>query len=189
MLPQQRQYAQARLRFMITESYGTEFEKLFHRLMDLCCVDYVPVATYGSLGDIGADGLGLSDGTLYACYAPETVKPAKVRAKFKSDLAKAIDKRGGQFKKFVFAHNSQRGVHPQVTQLLAEAVVEHPDLSFGQLGPAKLWQLAMELSVSKMEELLLAPIPWNDGVYNVGAADIEPLLRHLAENRTHGTAE
>ncbi len=188
MLPQQRQYAQARLRWMITESHGNQFEELFHKLMELSCSDYVRVAAWGNLGDEGADGLGLGDGVLYACYAPETVDLAKVRAKFRSDLAKAIEKRGGQFKKFAFVHNSQRGIHPQVTRLLAEAVPAHPDLSFAELGPARMWHRAMELSVPRMEELLGESMPVNPVVYRVGMADIELLLRHLAENRTHGTA-
>ncbi|MFF0387998.1 hypothetical protein ACFYS8_04795 [Kitasatospora sp. NPDC004615] len=173
---------------MLEASSGSEFEKLFHRLMELCDDGYVPVATYGNLGDLGADGLGLGGRRLYACYAPETVDAAHIRSKFRKDLAGALAKRFGQFDTFVFVHNMRRGVDPVISGLLAEAKRDHLDLGFEQLGPSKLWHKAMYLDVPRLETLLGESIPVHEVAYGVGMAEIEPLLRHLAENLSHGTA-
>ncbi|WP_259465205.1 hypothetical protein [Streptomyces sp. TLI_171] len=40
--------------------------------------------TAGKLGDQGGDGLALHSRKLYACYAPQSVKIDKVKAKFTS---------------------------------------------------------------------------------------------------------
>lgn len=188
LLPHQRQYAQARWRALLDGSSGGEFEKLFHRLMELSDDGYVPVATHGNLGDLAADGLGLAGRRLYACYAPETVDAARVRSKFRRDLAGALAKRSGQFDTFVFVHNMKRGVEPVISGLLAEAQREHVGIDFEQLGPSKLWHRAMYLDVLRLETLLGESIPVHEVAYGVGMAEIEPLLRHLADNRSHGTA-
>ena len=90
--------------------------------MELCHPDYVAVRTHGGIGDMGCDGLGLHDRTLYACYAPETVDVGKIRTKFRKDLTSAITQRPGQFDNFTFVHNDPRGgIHPVVSVLLVEA--------------------------------------------------------------------
>ena len=183
LLPHQRQYAEAKFRFMIAESSGNEFERLFHRLMELCHADYVPIRTHGNIGDLGADGLALADRCLYACYGPEVGEPGAVRKKFRDDLESAVYQRPEQFDTFVFVHNDHRGVQPVVSGLLAAAKSDYPRLSFAQMGARKLWDKAMRLDLLAMEQLLGGPIPIQEVAYEVGMADVEDLLRHLAERR------
>lgn len=184
LLPHERQYAEYKFRILLAESSGTEFEKLFHRLMELRYDDYVPVRTHGNMGDLGADGLGLADRRLYACYGPEVgSRPKAVRTKFHKDLASALVQRPEQFDTFVFVHNNQQGVHPVVTGLLSEARGEYPALKFEQMGARKLWYAAMGFDRSPMETLLGTLIPIEEAAYKIGMADIEPLLKHLAALR------
>lgn len=93
VLPHQMQYAQSRFRSMIEGSSGNEFEKLFHRVMELRHEDYVPIRTAGSIGDLGGDGLRTVGRRLYACYAPETFNVSEVRGRFRGDLESAITQR------------------------------------------------------------------------------------------------
>ncbi|RAY13787.1 hypothetical protein DPM19_19235 [Actinomadura craniellae] len=183
MLPHQRQYAQGMFRALVDESSGNEFEKLVHRLMELCHPGYVPIRTHGDIGDLGGDGLCTCHGHLYACYAPETFQVSKVRDKFFGDLESALIQRPEQFDAFVFVHNDQRGIHPVVAGLISEAQRRLPKTQLRQMGPRKLWNEALILDLPRMEQLLGQPIPVSEVRYAVGMADIEPLLKHLADNR------
>jgi len=184
LLPHQKQYAQAAFRSMVDENAGNEFEKLVHRLMELCHSGYIPIRTHGNIGDLGGDGLCTCHRRLYACYGPETFEVAKTRDKFLGDLDSALTQRPGQFDTFVFVHNDQRGVHPVVASLIADTQPAYAGIvALQQMGPRKLWNEALPLDLPKMEQLLGHQIPVHDVAYGVGMADIEPLLRHLADNR------
>ncbi|MEU9849917.1 ABC-three component system protein [Streptomyces sp. NPDC047985] len=186
MLPHQMQYAQSKFRSLIEGSFGNEFEKLFHRVMELRHEDYVPIRTAGSIGDLGGDGLRTVGRRLYACYAPETFNVSEVRGKFRSDVESAIIQRPEQFDIFVFVHNDQRGgIHPVISGLLMEAGKDHPRIAFQQMGPQKIWHEAMFLDRLRMEHLLGEAIPVELVAYRIGMAEIEPLLKHLADHRQH----
>ena len=183
MLPHQLQYAQFKFRQLVTESTGTKFEDLFHRMMELCDGNYAPIRTSGNLGDQGADGLGLAGRELYACYGPDVANPSKIKSKFRKDLNSALRQRPGQFDTFVFVHNDLRGIHPIVGTLLGEAGQAHPNIGFQQMGARKMWHKAMRLDLVAMEDLLGETIPVELVVYSIGMAEVEPLLAHLAEQR------
>lgn len=189
MLPHQMQYAHSKFRSMIETSSGNEFERFFHRLMELRHDDYVPIRTHGNIGDLGGDGLQTKSRKLYACYAPESFDVSEVRTKFHGDVASAIIHRPEQFDTFVFVHNDQRGgVHPVVSGILAGAGTTYPRIVFQQMGPQKLWFEAIYLDRPQMETLLGETIPVEHVVYGIGLADIEPLLKHLAEHRQRDAA-
>lgn len=168
--------------------YTNAFERFFQRVMCARYPDFVDVRTHGRLGDIGADGLGLHDGKLYACYAPEIPDAAEVRKKFRSDLEKAIDKRGGQFDTFVFVHNDLRGVHPELSIMLSEAKQDHQHLRFEQRGPQHIYRELCRLERNEIEDLLGCEIPVSDRVYSIGLDDLEPLLTHLIAQRRQVTS-
>jgi hypothetical protein len=171
---------------MIETHFGTEFENLFHRLMELRHDDYMPIRTHGDIGDLGGDGLRTAYRKLYACYAPESLDVSKVRSKFLGDVKSAIYQRPEQFDTFVFVHNDQRnGIHPVLSGMLVEAGKTFSPIRFEQMGPRKLWHEAMRLDRSQMEDLLQESIPVEEVVYSIGMADIEPLLKHLASHREY----
>lgn len=151
MLFEQRMYAHVKFLELMAELYENEFEDFFHRLMCLRYPDFLDVRTAGSLGDRSADGLSLHSRKLYACYAPQTVKPDKIRKKFDGDLSGALAKRNGEFDTFVFVHNDRRGVHPEVTSLLASARDSMPSLRFEQMGIRRLWRECMQLDQTETE--------------------------------------
>jgi hypothetical protein len=190
LLPHQVQYAKDKLMSLVENSFGTDFENLFHRLMQLRRPDYVVVRTHGKLGDLGADGLGLADRTLFACYAPQSVDTDNIRKKFRGDLDSAMAQRSGEFDTFVFVHNDRRGgLHPVITKELPAAQAAYPAIGIQQLGPFKLWAEALYLDRVQMEIVLDDRIPIELVVYEIGMADIEPLLKHLEQARVRVLAD
>lgn len=182
MLSEQR--LSVRLAFLqkVEECHGEEFEEFFHEVMAYRYEDYVDVRTHGNLGDMGADGLRLDAGELYACYSPQTVEMSSIKSKFWSDLRSALAKRQGKFSVFVFVCNDKRGTHPEISDLLSDAKIAYPDLSFRVMGCRRLWAEVLKLDLDQCESLL-GPIPVEEVVHGVGMADLQPLLDHLAQYR------
>lgn len=173
----------------LDELHGQEFEKFFHRVMSARHDTFFEVGTYGNIGDLGADGLMIHDRKLYACNGPEVAKPTNVAAKIKSDLAKARKKRGGHFDTFIFVHNNRRGMHPQVTEALADLQKKHPDLRFENFGREHFYNELCRLERHQIEDLI-GSFPAQKVVTGVVLDDVLPLLEHLARERrpTHGLA-
>ncbi|AJA10834.1 hypothetical protein SKP52_19830 [Sphingopyxis fribergensis] len=67
--------------------YGLKFEnaflrELFARIMAHAHPgDFQPVRPYGPRGDLKCDGYRASDGTVFQCYAPDTMKVDPLLAK------------------------------------------------------------------------------------------------------------
>lgn len=162
--------------------HGNAFEAFFHDVMALCVPGFVEVRTHGNLGDLASDGLALSCGKLYACYAPETVDAAATIRKFKSDLAGAFKKRSGQFTTFVFVHNDVRGVHPEISEALAEARTAHPGISFEVMGMRHFRDLLGKQDSSDVEAVLKTQLPIRHTVA-VGLQEMAELLASLASLR------
>jgi hypothetical protein len=190
LIPQQRQWARFQFLMCVYESSGNDFEKLFHRVMEIAHDDYVPVRAVGNLGDQGADGLGLSERKLYACYGRESFADGARDARYKvrSDFESAVRQRANEFDQFVFVHNDHRGVHPEVSRELVALRSAYPNYRFSQLRPQRLWDKLLGCDRLQLEEVLGARIPVEAAVYDVGMAEIEPLLDHLSQVRREAPA-
>lgn len=174
------------IRFMLNakldELHGEGFEDFFHEVMHVLNPGFLNVRTAGRLGDQGADGLLLIGKKLYACYAPQTVVPSKIARKFRTDLAKAIAKRDGEFGTFVFVHNDRRGIHPELASLLATARDDHPELFFENFGRRHFYTELCRMEKWQVEDFL-GPFPAKPVVVSVVLEELIPLLDHLAEYR------
>ena len=180
---QERMFVKAMFRETMADLYEQAFEDFFHRLMTARYPDFVPVRTHGNLGDLSADGLRLHDGRLYACYAPRVFDANKIREKFSGDLSGAISKRSGDFRSFVFVYNDTRGLHPEVSRLLAQAKIKYPQLGFETMAPPSLLREIFHLDRQEIEDLFGAPIPVQKVVYGIGLEELRPLLEHLMTHR------
>lgn len=161
---------------------GTAFESFFQDLLGLVDPSFVPVRTHGNIGDQGSDGLSLSGGKLYACYAPEVPNAASTVKKFKSDLASALVQRARQFHTFVFVHNDVRGVHPELATALAEARTDYQSLKFEVMGQPRIRDMVGRLDRPTAESLLGTPLPLAHES-RVGLVELEELLGQLRESR------
>ncbi|MFD6096491.1 ABC-three component system protein [Nocardiopsis flavescens] len=180
MEPWQRHCARTMLGDTIRNLHGEGFEDFFHRLMQLGDPGFFPVRTVQ--GDLGADGLTISDRKLYACYGPQVANEAEVRRKFRGDLAKAVANRGGDFDIFVFVHNNLRGVGPEVTREISAAQSSHPALCFEHFGLDRMFRVLRKLEDEDIEDLI-GPFPLKAMVTGVRMAELAPLLDHLSTRR------
>ncbi|MFD3844025.1 ABC-three component system protein [Streptomyces sp. NPDC058642] len=181
---EQRMYARLKFLELMAELNETTFEGFFHDLMCVRYPEFLDVRTHGNLGDQGSDGLMLHERKLFACYAPQTVSATEIRSKIRSDVAKALEKRLGQFDVFVFVHNDRRGMHPEIATELSLMQQAHPEISFQQMGSRRLWHECMQLDVASAESVLRCQIPIQPIVHGVGMEDLAPLLKHLRDQRT-----
>ncbi|MEU4108046.1 ABC-three component system protein [Streptomyces sp. NPDC027717] len=179
----QRMLARLTLRSQLTDMPGERFEQLIHHLLSLLHADFVPVRTHGNLGDMGADGLLLWQRELWACYSPQTENMVKVKAKFRSDLDKAIDKRPDSFDTFRFAINDLKGVHPELSMLMSEAQEKLRPRRVLPYGWHHLWADVMRLDQVAAEELLGCELPVQEKTYGIGLSDLEVLLARLGDQR------
>lgn len=164
----------------LSELYGQAFEDFFHRLMEAADPGFFPVGV--SQGDMGADGMAISDRKLYACYAPQVARRHAIRDKFRSDLAKAVANRGQDFDVFVFVHNELRGISPEVTSEISAAQKEHPALKFENCGLNRMLGMLRKLAEDDLEDLI-GPFHVEELVSGVAMAELAPLLEHLARRR------
>ncbi|SCG43678.1 ABC-three component system protein [Micromonospora inositola] len=190
---EERMYVSLLFRNKLLELEGNAFETFFHKVMRARHGDFIDVRVHGGgIGDMGSDGLSLNSKKLYACFGPRTFNKdavAGIEAKFLSDLAKAIEKRGSEFTTFVFVHNDAPGIHPAVASLLAEARNAHSTLKFERLGPHDLLAEIHRLDRHVIEDLMNAPIVVSERVYGIGLEDIRPLLEHLVQGRARTALE
>ncbi|MFF3014020.1 ABC-three component system protein [Streptomyces sp. NPDC057939] len=175
--------AQLTLRTQLTNMPGERFEQLIHHLLSLLHPDFVAVRTHGNLGDMGADGLLLWERELWACYSPQTEDMSKVKAKFRSDLDKALEKRPGSFDTFRFAINDLKGVHPELSVLMAEAQEKLRPLRVLSYSWHHLWNDVMRLDQMAAEDLLGCELPIQAKTYGLGLTDLEALLARLGDQR------
>jgi hypothetical protein len=132
---------------------------------------------------MGSDGHSFYNGKLYACYAPQVFNKDKLKEKFDGDLAKAKAKRDGQFEIFVFVHNERRGMHPQVSSMVAQAAVSHKPIKFENFGFRRFRDEFMRLDRSEVEDILQVELPVSEMTYGLGLDEIRPLMGHLADHR------
>jgi hypothetical protein len=166
-----------------TALHSNSFQEYFQRLMQYRYSSFLPVVTYGALGDQGSDGLSANGDKLYACYGPESPNDGATTRKFRADLASALKSRPDEFSTFVFVHNDRRGMHPRIATELVSAKKTHPSLGFEQMGKLSFWREFMRLDFDEAEDMLGQPIRVEELVYDLSLADLEPLLSHLGRTR------
>lgn len=171
------------LKVKISELHGEAFEDFFQELMSSKYPDFVNVRTAGRLGDLGSDGLRLHDRKLYACYGPEVFNAERVAHKFESDLTKAAHERKDQFDTFVFVHNDLRGIHPEVSALIATAAASHSPTTFEIFGFTRFRDELVQLTKVQVEDILKFELPVRDLGYQLPLEELIPLLEHLAKVR------
>ena len=74
----------------IRKSNGQSFEDLFVRIMREYDKDFIPVKSYGSIGDRKNDGVNSKTGTYYQVYAPASISN-------KATIRKAVNKLENDF--------------------------------------------------------------------------------------------
>lgn len=169
--------AQAQFYAKLQVTTDTAFEELFHELMSQTGQGgYLAVR---SRGDKGADGLGIWDGKLYACYGSTTADPSIAIRKFRDDLRSACDNRSGEFAEFVFVHNDTGDAHPDLSRAIAQAKRDYPNLKITPWGRRELRNLFLDLQPRQWRRILGSDLEVSALVPRVGMEEVAHLLEDL----------
>lgn len=158
---------------------GTAFQDWFAELAGHAFgSDFEAVRPYGNQGDWKCDGRRLSTGTIFQCYAPESVSDQNTIAKIDADLAGAVAKWPDFIKSWVFVHNDPRGVPPAVAAHLDVKRAEHPDLEIEIWLEADLVGLFGMMSPDA-KRLMFGVAPTQGTVHSISLSDLEPVISAL----------
>src|SRR5699024_2252804 len=108
-----------RFRLAFHLSKGTAFQDWFVLVAGYAFgADFEEVRPYGRHGDLKCDGRRISSGSVFQCYAPDTMKEADLIAKIDEDFHGALSHWANNMQEWVFVHNDARGLPPNAVQQL-----------------------------------------------------------------------
>ena len=160
MDPAHREYYLYSFRNVMRQRLAGAFQDLFWSIMRRRYPgDFLHCKAWGSAGDRSCDGMLLSEGRLFACYAPEVMTAAECVDKIDKDFRGAVAgwRPHCQFRTWTFVHNAERGLPPQAVAKLAELTQSHPGLVAEQWGPTELEAHAFALADQDIIDLLGQP--------------------------------
>lgn len=168
---------------------ATEFQTWFAQLMAHTSPrDFEPVRPYGSQGDLKCDGFRRSDGTVFQCYAPDSMKLARLLEKIDHDFKGAVIHWGTRMRQWEFVHNDRRGLPAKATILLDDLRKAYPEVTLTVCGYAELRDVAMGLDLEKLQDLF-GPVPSGTEVRQLDFQALEPVLRDIQRRQPdlHGS--
>lgn len=166
---------------------GKAFETLFARIMAHAHPgDFQPVRPYGRRGDLKCDGHRASDGTVFQCYAPDTMKVDPLLAKIDEDFNGAVGHWAARMKRWEFVHNDIRGLAAQAIQKLADLGRANPSIDLAICGESELRAIVMQLGLHQLEDLFGA-VPSDRSLERLNFEALRPVL--LAIQRKEPEAE
>ena len=153
---------------------GTAFQEWFVQLAGFAWgSDFEAVRPYGRQGDWKCDGRRLSTGTIFQCYAPDSISDQQIIDKIKTDLVGAVEKWPDFIRGWVLVHNDNRGLPPTVAAHLDTQRKNFPELKIETWAEPKLFELFSELS-DQAKLALFGPVPTQHTMYSL--QDLEPVI-------------
>ncbi|MBF0174684.1 MAG: hypothetical protein HQL83_14780 [Magnetococcales bacterium] len=141
-----------RLKFLTQK--GTAFQDWFVQLAGHAFgPDFEEVRPYGAFGDLKCDGRRISTGSIFQCYAPETMKEADLINKVDRDFKGACAHWAGKMQEWVFVHNDGRGLPPNAVQHMDALRKAHAPLRIVTWSEPELFDLTMKLDLSALQAL------------------------------------
>jgi len=159
------------------EKKGEEFQRWFAELAGHAWgSDFQSVRPYGSQGDWKCDGRRISTGTIFQCYAPDSMTDRKMIEKIDADLDGAVENWPDFIKEWVLVHNDDRGIAPTVAAHLDSKKKAYPNVSIQLWTKPNLLELFSKLSAhAKLS--MFGPVPRHDTGYSL--QDLHPVISAL----------
>lgn len=159
---------------------GKAFESFFARVMAYGFPgDFQPVRPYGAQGDLKCDGFRASDGTVFQCYAPDTMKLADILKKIDEDFHGAVAHWGARMHRWEFVHNDVRGLPAEAVQKLHDLQAAHPNIRTSVFGEAEMREVVMSLALHQLGDLFGA-VPSQKTLEWLGFAQLAPILKAIS---------
>ncbi len=160
---------------------GNAFQDFFSEIMEKCHPgDFLRVRPWGKVGDRKNDGYLRSKRTLFQVYAPNEMSAYEATTKIHADFHGALPYWEKYFDKWVFVHNSRKGLGPDITAKLLELDDCHKRVIVRSWGFEEL-----RINVFSLNEVdlasLLGPAPSAKDMFDVRYDNIHEVLRHIAK--------
>jgi len=137
---------------------GVEFQSLFERVMVARDSSFVRIKPSGPKGDWKSDGYSSDSGTIFQCYAPETLRIRDTIAKIESDLQGAIDFWGERLKRWTFVVNKNALPAEVVSVLEYLRTARAGQVAIDWITPEGLWRDHISLlSTTQLDEVVGRP--------------------------------
>jgi hypothetical protein len=174
-----RAFFELKLENAFLKKKGNEFQDFFSTIMEKRYpADFVRVRPWGRTGDRKNDGYLRSQRTLFQVYAPSELRASEAIAKIDEDFNGALPHWEEHFDKWVFVHNSQQGLGPDVTAKLLELDQQH-ELEVTSWGFEELRQEVFKLVHDDLASLF-GPAPTRKDMVELGLEALAPILDQVA---------
>jgi len=175
------------IRFL--SSRGEQFQALFSQLMSKAYpTDFMPCRPWGKTGDQKNDGFLPSERRLFQVYAPDEMNAQKAIAKISEDFEGAKLHWEGKFDKWCFVHNAQRGLSPQIINVLLDLKNANPEISVEHWGFEELKVVFRKLSLEALSDWF-GVVPTEETLSQVGFQELRTVLESISAKATQGTEE
>lgn len=155
---------------------GKAFEDFFALVMSYGYLgDFEKVRPYGSKGDLKCDGFRRSDGTVFQCYAPDSIKLTELLSKIDTDFHGALAHWVNRMKRWEFVHNDWRGLPAEATKKLVDLRAANPSVQIAVFGESEMRQVVMTLALHQLEDLFGA-VPSQRTLERLNFAALRPVL-------------
>lgn len=155
---------------------GKAFESLFARIMAHAFPgDFQIVRPYGPKGDLKCDGYRASDGTVFQCYAPDSIKLVDLLAKIDEDFHGAMGHWANRLRRWQFVHNDVRGLPAEAIQMLSDLAAANPTIDISTFAEAEMRNVVMGLMLHQLEDLFGA-VPSQRTLERLDFAALRPVL-------------
>lgn len=166
------------------EKGGDEFQDFFSEIMEKCHPgDFLRVRPWGKIGDRKNDGYLRSKRALFQVYAPIEMTAYEAISKIHVDFHGALPYWQKYFDKWIFVHNSRKGLEPDITAKLLELDDSHEFVTVTSWGFEEL-----RINVFSLNEVdlasLLGAAPSNRDMFDVRYENVKEVLSHIAKHES-----
>lgn len=162
------------------------FQVFFGRVMAHGFVgDFERVRSYGPNGDLKCDGYRPSDGTVFQCYAPDSMRLNELLSKIDEDFHGAVAHWLTKMRRWEFVHNDIRGLPAVAVQKLDELRSDHPTIKIAEFAEAEMRQVVMGLELHQLEDLF-GVVPSQRTLEKLDFAALKPVLTAIQRQTPSG---
>ena len=159
---------------------GEAFQDFFEQLMSRAYqADFMACRPWGRDGDRKNDGYLQSQRRLFQVYAPNEMIAAKAKAKICEDFEGAQKHWRAYFDTWVFVHNADGGLPPQILQLLLDLDQANPDIKIESWTLEELRAIFRKLSDDDKASWF-GPAPTENTRNHLGFKDLRIVLQSIA---------
>jgi hypothetical protein len=171
------------LKFVVAfyEKGGGEFQDFFSEIMEKCHPgDFLRVRPWGNVGDRKNDGYLRSKRVLFQVYAPNDMAASEAISKIHVDFHGALPYWQKYFDKWIFVHNSRKGLGPDIAAKLLKLDDSHEFVTVTSWGFEELRIHVFSLNEVDLASLLGAA-PSNRDMFDVRYENVQEVLSHIAK--------